>query len=285
MGIRDQKAELLKRLEAKTLDAQFLTSVQHGLGCSPFEAEAVLGAVLEVYGPFLGRFEHGSLSLPGQIRLVAVDAEEPAGKPIIECLKRTVILTVHRGKHDDQLLHKGGAMRFRRARIVALCQEALSQGALLTREDLASRVFFVSPATISRDLRSLREKDPNIPIPLRSTVQDIGPILTHRVQIVRLWLEGKTTSQICSIMRHSASAVDNYVSTFMRVTQLAEKDMSVSQMAFLIRRGKGLVSKYIQLLEECRKEPNYAYHLEQLLIRGTGAKKKGDEGRSNHEKG
>ena len=51
---------------------------------------------------------------------------------------------------------------------------------------------------------------------MRSTLHDIGPVLTHRTQIVRLALQGKTTSQICQIMHHSPEAVANYLSTFTR---------------------------------------------------------------------
>ena len=40
-------------MENKTLDARFKTMIQEGLNCSPFEAEAVLGVVHEVYLPFL----------------------------------------------------------------------------------------------------------------------------------------------------------------------------------------------------------------------------------------
>lgn len=71
-----------------------------------------------------------------------------------------------------------GAAGFRQARIIDLCQEALSQGALLTREDLAYRVFFVSPRTITRDLNILREVDPDVMIPLRGCRHQLpGP--TH----------------------------------------------------------------------------------------------------------
>ena len=52
MSIRNPKREELLRLESKTLDARFKTAVQEGLNCSPFEAEAVLGVVREVYAPF-----------------------------------------------------------------------------------------------------------------------------------------------------------------------------------------------------------------------------------------
>lgn len=274
MGVRHAKREELERLESKTLDAQFKSVIRDGMNCSPFEAEAVLEAVREVYGAALGTAE--TAVLPGRIVLVAVDAEEPAGKPVSDCAKRTIRLTVHRGAQDDRCLQEGGADAFRQSRIIDLCQEAMSQGALLTREDLAYRVFFVSPRTISRDLHALRQADPMRPIPLRSTVQDIGPVLTHRTQIVRLALEGKTTSQICSIMKHSPAAVANYLSTFTRCAQLAKENMQAGQIAFLLRRGKGLVQRYLELLAECRTDRNLKYHLEELLKIGRGpATKKG----------
>ena len=279
MGVRHAKREELNRLDCKTLDAQFKTTIREGLNCSPFEAEAVLEAVQEVYGPALGASE--AAGMPGRIALVAVDAEEPAGKPVAQCQKRTIRLTVHRGAVDDRCLQEQGADAFRQSRIADLCQEALSQGALLTREDLAYRIFFVSPRTISRDLQALRKVDSKTPIPLRSTVHDIGPVLTHRTQIVRLALEGKTTSQICQIMRHSPMAVANYVSTFTRCAQLAREKMQAGQIAFLLRRGKGLIERYLELLKECRQDKNLAYHLEELLKIGqVGVIKKGAQERS-----
>ncbi len=112
------------------------------------------------------------------------------------------------------------------------------------------------------------------PIPLRSTVHDIGPVLTHRVQIVRLALQGKTTTQICGIMRHSPAAVDNYLSTFTRCAQLAQEGREAGQIAFLLRRGRGLVQKYLELLAECRADRNLAYHLGELLKIGQASAEK-----------
>ena len=45
MTIRNAKQEELRRLESKTLDAQFKTAIQEGLNCLPFESEVVLGVV------------------------------------------------------------------------------------------------------------------------------------------------------------------------------------------------------------------------------------------------
>jgi len=279
MGVRNAKREELGRLESKTLDAQFRTVIQDGLSRSPFEAEAVIEAVKEIYGPYL----NGSNDPlpPGTMRLVVVDADEPAGKPVSDCRKRTIRLTVHRGAEDDRCLQRDGAEAFRRSRIPDLCQEALSQGALLTREDLAYRTFFVSRRTISRDLQALRNADPTTPIPLRSTVHDIGPVLTHRVQIVRLALEGKTMTQICQIMRHSPAAVthkriicrkryaegkspelvaqetyhsleavDRCLGQFDRVRHCRKQDLSVEEIAFTLNCSRALVNEYLAIDQE-----------------------------------
>lgn len=280
MGIRNRDKEELFRLECKTLDARFKKEIIHGLNVSPFEAEAVVQVVKEVYLPFI---DNASWSgPPGKVTLVAVSADEPAGKPIADCKKISVSLTVHRGILDDELLCKKGSAVFRQDKIPGLCQEAMSQGALLTREDLAYRIFFVSTRTITRDLSVLRQADPNLPIPLRSTVHDIGPVLTHRVQIVRLALQGKTTTQICNIMRHSPEAVANYLSVFSRCVQLARQDMQAGQIAFLLRRGPGLIKKYLDLLRECDDDKNMSYHLDELLRLGRveGKKKRTKEARA-----
>jgi hypothetical protein len=278
MGIRHVKRQELQRLEAKTLEAKFLGEIQSGLNCSPFEAEAVLQVVQEVYFPILAQVGTPPVQ-PGKLSLLGVDADEPAGKPLAQCAKRVVSLTLHRGAVDDKLLQEKGPAAFRQARIPELCQEALSQGVVLTREDLAYRVFSNSPRTISRDLAAIRQQQPEVAVPLRSTVQDIGPLLSHRVQIVRLALAGKTMTEICRQMRHSSAAVANYLSTFTRVAQLADKNLGSSQIAFLLHRGRGLVERYLELLSECRQNPSYDYQLQQLLALGSvSAKKKPAKG-------
>ncbi len=278
MGTRNKHKELLGRLESKTLDFKFLHEIQHGLNCSPFESEAVLSVVKEVYLPYFD--DSSATGPPGKVTLVAVSADEPAGKSVVDCQKQSVCLTLHRGIEDDRILRRQGPAAFRQARIADVTQEALSQGALLTCEDLAFRVFFVTPRTITRDLNCIRRENPGVMIPLRSTVHDIGPVLTHRTEIIRLALEGRTTTQICQILRHSPAAVANYISTFTRIVQLAEKEMQVGQIAFLVRRGKGLVQKYLDLLKSCKADKNMMYHLDELLrigVPGNGKKKAGGQ--------
>ena len=281
MGIRNRRREAVHRLECKSLDARFLAEIREGLNCSPFEAEAVLSVVKEVYAPYLDAAS-AAISPPGKITLMVVNADEPAGKPLAKCRMQPVCLTIHRGSEDDQLLYRQGPAAFRRARIPELCQEALSQDGLLTVEDLAYRIFFVTPRTISRDLKALREADPEVVVPLRSVRQDIGPVLTHRTAIVQAALEGQTTSQICDAVRHSPEAVANYLSTFVRCVQLERRGVSVGEIAFLLRRGPSLVERYLELAAECEGDPNRSAHLEELLRLGQAGGKKSAAGGGTH---
>src|SRR5262249_2033000 len=282
MGVRNRNREVLERLDAKTLDARFTTEIQQGLNGSPFEAEAVLDVVKEIDFPFLAA--EASQAPPGKITRIAVAADEPAGKPVADCLKPTVCLIRHRGQIDDHLIHQNGPAGFRQPRLLDLGQQALSPGALLTAEDLAYRVFFVTPRTIARDLKVVRQAHPDVLIPMRSTLHDLGPVLTHRTPIVRLALQGKTTSQIGQIMHHSPEAVANYLSTFTRCAQLASKKMQAGQIAFLLRRGVSLIKAYLKILAECKRDRNMKYHLEELLRIGScGGEKKIAGGRSAHD--
>ena len=273
MAVLNSNAELLSRLSDKTLEARFLAIVTEGLNCSPFEGRAVLQAVDEVYGPYLG--SHGAKAPPGYISLLAVDADEPAGKPLAACRKVTLLLQLHRGPQDDRLLRDEGAQAFRRERLPALLQEALSQGGLLTREDLAFRVFFCGARTISRDLAALRCADPQPHLPLRGTVHDIGPVLTHRTEIVRLALAGKTMSEISLAMHHSPPAVANYLQTFTRVARLVRENVAADQIAFLLGRGPTLVQKYVELYNGCVGNQLFSQSLEQLLRSGESGGKIG----------
>ena len=127
MGLRSPQREELARLNAKTLDARFTATLREGLNCSPFEAHAVLDVVREVYAPLFA--DVIDAPLPGRLTVIAVDADEPAGKSVVDCAKRSVCLTVHRGPDDDRLLQDKGAEGFRQARLADLCQDRRFLGA------------------------------------------------------------------------------------------------------------------------------------------------------------
>lgn len=277
MSYRNPQLEALGRLKLKSRKGQFIAKLREGLEYSPFEAKIIVDMVEETFLPL---WDHTTASVPeGRISLVAVKEDEPAGKPISECTKTTVCLQVHRGPEDDRIIVQEGMQAFRRRRIPHLLQEALSQGGVLTREDLAYRVFFTSPRTISRDLRTIRQKTPDIALPLRSMRQDIGPVLTHRKQIINLVLQGRTEKEIATQTGHSMSSVENYLATFVQVARLAEQNIEAPEIALLLRRSEKLISQYLELLSQAKLVPAMRYYLDQLLEMGQakGPKKTSGE--------
>jgi len=48
--------------------------------------------------------------------------------------------------------------------------------------------------------------------------------------------------------------------------------MQIGQIAFLLRRGKGLIQQYLDLIAQCESDEYMGYHLEQLMRVGTCSK-------------
>jgi len=261
--IRQTAREQLDRLTVKTLDQVFIARAQEGLGCSLFEAQALTDLVKEVYFPWLSRPEAVQA---GQLALTAVSADEPPHKPLSRCKMVPVILTLYAGEEDYKFRvaqgQRQGITALRRCQIVRMAQEALDQGALLTAEDFAFRIFNCGLRTISRDLRALAAE--GIAVPLRSQQQDIGRAITHRIQAVELYLKRYTFTRISQRIRHSLSSIANYVVTFTLVVAHTRDGHSVDEIAFLMQISPALVRAYQELYERYNTA-EYQERIEELI--------------------
>ncbi len=246
--VRKAEREQLDRLTVKTLDQVFIAQAKEGLNCSLFEAQALTDLIKEVYFPWLSRPE---AIQAGQLVLTAVSADEPGHKRLSLCKMVPVVLTLYAGEKDYEyrVTRKGkkGISALRQRQIARMAQEAIDQGALLTAEDLAFRIFNCGLRTISRDLQTLSEQ--GITVPLRSQQRDIGRALTHRVQAVELYLKRYTFTQIGQRIRHSLSSIANYVVTFTLVVAHTRDGRSVDDTAFLMQISPSLVQVYRELYE------------------------------------
>lgn len=254
--INNSSLKIWNRLQSKNIDQQFTNTLIHGLNCSPFEASAVLDTVYKVYKPY---FETSEPLRPGQIRLQLVAVEALASQTISESKQVTVTLTLNDEKQDLPIRQQKGVIGLRRHKIQRICQEALDQGGLLTVEDLAYRVFNCGIRTICRDLASFRDQD--VFIPLRSTVQDIGRTLSHRLLVIKLWAKGKEYSEIRRETNHSLGAIQNYVDKFKRTISLSKEGYDVNRISFLLKLSSSLVEQYITVY----KQLDFIEHREQEL--------------------
>lgn len=260
--IRQPKRSQTNRLTVKTLDQVFIARACQGLSCSLFEAQALSELVREVYFPWLS--DPQSIQ-DGQLAIIAVSADEPGHKPLAQCEMVTVVLTLYAGEEDYQYRFAQGAdgvAALRQRQINRMAHEALDQGALLTAEDFAFRIFNCGLRTISRDLKALADQD--IIVPLRSQQKDVGRALTHRVQAVELYLKRYTFTQIRQRIRHSLLSIANYVVTFALVVAHTHDGHSIDEMAFLMQISPNLVREY-QRLYHRYNVPEFADRINEII--------------------
>ena len=173
------------------------------------------------------------------------------------------------GQEDYQVRLAHGVEGLRRCRILRVTAEAREQGGLLSYEDLAFRLFNCGVRTIVRDVQALRRRE--IEVPTRGQQQDIGPGQTHRVQAVRLYLQGLEANEIARRLYHTLGSIENYVTTFARVVILVNKGYADDEIAFVIRRSSPLVAAYRKLYEEFQAKPGARRRLREILARVQAA--------------
>jgi Protein of unknown function (DUF1670) len=263
------------RLNSKTLDNMFRRRIEEGANCAPFVSKAILAAVKEIFP--IGHDEPDYQLGLGQIQLLVVAAEEPAGKPLEQCQKVTVRLTLDAGQEDYQVRLAHGVEGLRRCRILRLTAEARDQGGLLSYEDLAFRLFNCGVRTIVRDVQALRRRE--LEVPSRGQQRDIGPGQTHRVQAVRLFLAGHQPNEIARRLYHTLGSIENYITTFARVVLLVNKGYADDEIAFIMRRSTPLIAAYRKLYGDFQDKPTAARRINEILARidapATPGKKRG----------
>lgn len=260
-----EQAMLENRCNAKTLDSMFRRAIEHGANCSPFVSGAILNVVKNVF-PVSEDDEDSNLQI-GRVRLLVVAAEELPGKKLEDCLKVAVNLTLDAGPDDLEVRQRQGVPGLRRARLLRMAVEAREQGGLLTYEDLAFRLLGCGTRTIVRDVDNLQKE--GVTVPTRGQQQDIGPGVTHRVQAVRLFLQGCQAREIARRLYHSLRSIENYVDTFTRVAILSERGHPEDEIGFIVQRSTGLVAAYRRLFDEHRDQPAVRHRMSELLERAA----------------
>ena len=247
------------RLQAKSLDQQFISEMREGLNCSPIEARAIAEKVHEIYGPL---FEASAHPQPGQIQLVVVDASVAPNVPLSQATQKLVRLTLDAGEADRQTRRQGGVALLRQHRLARLAEEAFQQGGLLTLEDL-SQLFNCGMRTLSADLQALRQQQ--IVPPLRSTVKDMGRALSHRRQIVEGWLRGQEYSEIALQSHHVVASVFNYVEKFKRCVALFREGFDIATTAFLVHLSPSLAREFHQIAEQAQPAAHRQKELDEFF--------------------
>jgi len=229
----------VERLQAKSPEEAIIDQISRDFNLAPFMARTQFEQMRQYFERYLGLERD-----VGQMTFLAIGAGAPPGRPIAECKRVPINLTLD--CPDDLEAFRHGIGVLRRSKIQRLTREAQEQGALLTQEDLA-RLLCTSRSTIKRDIAQLRSE--GVDVPTRGQIKDIGKGVSHKTRIVSDWLAGYTFSQIKLRRWHSIISIERYCSDFQRVARLHAHGLSVAEIRVSTGLSERLIQEYLGLYE------------------------------------
>lgn len=263
-----KKVHTSERLAAKNPQEAIVAQIQRDFNLSRIFAQAHFDQ-MEIYFR-----QHTALDLScGQIAYEALAIDEPAGKALKDC-RRVMVKLQLVDPNELETLRLHGLAAVRQARLLRLATEAYEQGGLLTVEDLAF-ITTCSVATVKRDLSKLRQT--GMMVPTRGTCKDIGPGVSHKTQIVQLYLRGYQFTEIERRTRHSAGSIKRYLSDFSHIIHLHLRDLSLDEIRMITGYSERLIEEYLALYEVTLRDYPEAPRLQRLMsaAEGSGGKKGG----------
>lgn len=253
------------RLDCKQVQEAIIERIAQDLRLAPFLARAYYQQMADYF------LQYGALAVhDNQVAYCAVAAQEPSGKPLAECQRLCVRLTLH--APDDLQRTDGSVVALRERRLCRLCEEAHEQGGLLTQEDLAI-LLTTSVTTIKRHLRRLRAAG-HYP-PTRGQQHDIGAGVSHKVQIVQRYLAGEELTRIARRLPHGLDSMERYLQAFRQVALMTREGLHQDLIAKACRLSPALTAQYQALFAQAGGQPSWQRRLHDLLA--PPAPKKGGQ--------
>ncbi len=186
----------------------------------------------------------------GQLVWMAVPVDEypKRGKSIAATRMKPVVLSFITDQDTSHIAHGFDSKTLRKRRLKRWVDEAFDQGALLTQLDLAM-LLGVCDAVVSKYVNEI-QKEGHL-LPTRGNIHDLSGAITHKREIITLYLEGYLTPEIALKTKHSNEAVDRYIKDYHRVELLWKHDIkNLDQISQLARLSKRVIQQYVDLLPD-----------------------------------
>jgi hypothetical protein len=230
----------------------FYELLRHRHGYSPAAAEAFLDELYDLAAR-LNRQERDG----GQVVYNAVAAYESAGKRLAECTLVPVVLD-YVTPEDWTLANRDNTQTLKWARLARLAVQAKNQGAVLTQPDLALLLGLSTKA-----IQTLCRRHPNVILPTRGLMADMGPALSHADKIIRLHMDGYTETEIVRRTGHTYDSVERYLLDFAKVVYLAEQGLPLPAIRKVLGFSRRLVEKYLAMHREFAG-PDYQFMMAKI---------------------
>lgn len=249
----------LRRIQQKGLKHLLVHRFLHHYGYDkgPITARAIVDDIIQLIDQYFlvspHRDEHlvGQYLLYGQLTWMAVPIEERPRKyqSIAETQLKPVVLSFLTDDDVAHIAHGFDSKSLRKKRLLRWVDEAFDQGALLTQLDLAI-LLGVCDAVVSQYVQEIQTETGRL-LPTRGNIHDLSGAITHKREIITLYLEGYLTPDIALKTQHSNEAVDRYIRDYHRVETLwRHRITDLDTMSHLSRLAKRVIQQYIDLLPE-----------------------------------
>jgi hypothetical protein len=212
-------------------------------------AEAMIDRILETIDAFV---KPASLIRPGQMLWMAVAND--GNKHLFKSMKDTpqvpVVLDLVTD-HDLQALADGqDLIVLRRQRHTRLLDQAYDQDGALAHTDLCA-ITLSSEGQVARDIAHVQRTEERL-LPHRGIVHDVGPTLSHKVQVARLLEAGYLEPEIGRKLSptHDLRSVERYAQTYKNVIKLLERGFAPTEISGILSISRRLVGAYIEIVNE-----------------------------------
>jgi len=245
----------LDRLHHKTSLEAIQVELQSGYDLSPVEAQVLARRVQA-----LADEQSGFDRQPGQITYRAVAIDEPPGKPLADCRRVPVHLTIV-ADEDARVWAEEGSLALRRVRVKRVVYEATMQEGALSQED-AAYVLGISLKSVRRIFAYFREQGESLPS--RGEIQDMGRGVSHKIPVIRRYVEDLSFSHISrELGNHGISSMARYLRHFALIMILEDRGLTPQQMESVVGISENLIEQYRDLYADLNT-PRHHRTLERL---------------------
>jgi len=245
------------RMEAKQLETCLQNHFIKRYHFSPVVSEALAKDTIT-----LKRVLNNESRKDGQIMYSAVSNDEPAGKALTNCQFKRIALTLYT-KSDIAFKEQYGTKKLRLRIMKRICEQATIQGACLSHEDLAY-LLHCDRSTISAYQKIFMQQTEHVNT--RASFTDQSRRISHKEQIIKLFLLNVQESEIAHRTCHNLSSIEAYIKDFLRITLLHTEGKKQLAICQLVSRSPLLIREYVKLYTHLKGESAYAEVLEQKLL-------------------
>lgn len=242
-----------RRLKDKSLEQHLLYRFLNNYGYDKGEitAKAIIKDILkvvELYFLVANNDKDISHTQYGELVWMAVPVDEfpQRGKSIANTRLKPIVLSFLTDDDISHIAHGFDSTSLRKKRLQRFVDQAFDQGALLTQLDLAA-LLGVCDAVVSKYVNEIQESGKLLPT--RGNIHDLSGAITHKREIITLYLQGYLTPDIALKTNHSKEAVDRYIKDYHKVEILwIHRITQLDEISQLTRLSKRVAKQYVDLL-------------------------------------